>query len=239
MYGYIYMTINILNGKRYIGQHKSDKFVTYYKGSGQLLTRAINKYGIDNFAIELLDTANSKDELDNKEIYWIEYYNAVDNSMFYNIMRGGNIYNPNPPIFYGEDNYFHKYPRIGKLNPLYGRRGKDSPHYGNKYNLGRKQSKEEREMRRLAHNPDNVPPRGDGKIWINNGEINKFVYPEQFYEIYSNNGFVRGKKKNINRRTYYMNNGIVNIRVNKDKIDLYLHNGWKRGRLLSKITDEN
>lgn len=93
MYGYVYMTINIINGKRYIGQHKSSKFQTKYKyiGSGKYLQRAINKYGIDNFAIELLDTAESLDELNYKEWYWIEYYNAVDNKMFYNEIPGGQV----------------------------------------------------------------------------------------------------------------------------------------------------
>lgn len=32
MYGYIYMTINIFNGKRYIGKKKSDRFLANYKG---------------------------------------------------------------------------------------------------------------------------------------------------------------------------------------------------------------
>lgn len=232
MYGYVYMTINIINGKRYIGQHKSSKFQTKYKyiGSGKYLWRAINKYGFENFAVELLESCNSKDELDKRELYWIEYYNAIDNPMFYNMIEGGTT----GPIYYGEDNYFHKFPRIGSLNPLYGRKGIDSPHYGNKYNLGRKQSKEEREMRRQSHNPDNKPPRGDGKIWINNGSINKFVLPYEFYNKYCDEGFIKGKKKRSNPRIYYVNNGVHNNRVSIDEIDTYLNNGWVKGRINTK-----
>lgn len=32
MYGYIYITENLVNHKKYIGQHKSNKFDEYYKG---------------------------------------------------------------------------------------------------------------------------------------------------------------------------------------------------------------
>jgi hypothetical protein len=34
--------------------------------------RAIHKYGSDNFEIQVIDTAKSGEELDEKEIYWIQ-----------------------------------------------------------------------------------------------------------------------------------------------------------------------
>jgi len=49
MYGYIYKTTNIVNGRQYIGQHMSELFDENYKGSGKALLEAINKYGWDNF----------------------------------------------------------------------------------------------------------------------------------------------------------------------------------------------
>lgn len=45
MYGYIYITTNLVNGKKYIGRHKSEVFDESYKGSGLLLSRSIDKYG--------------------------------------------------------------------------------------------------------------------------------------------------------------------------------------------------
>lgn len=45
MYGYVYQTINLINGKKYIGKHKSNVFDESYKGSGVYLSRAIKKYG--------------------------------------------------------------------------------------------------------------------------------------------------------------------------------------------------
>jgi hypothetical protein len=36
--------------------------------------RAIRKYGQENFIAEIIDTADSKEELSEKEKYWIERY---------------------------------------------------------------------------------------------------------------------------------------------------------------------
>lgn len=51
MYGFIYITTNHINVKRYIGQRKYDKNEKWktYLGSGIILTRAIEKYGKENF----------------------------------------------------------------------------------------------------------------------------------------------------------------------------------------------
>ena len=43
MFGYIYKTTNLINGKIYIGQHKSEVFDNSYYGSGKLIGRAITK----------------------------------------------------------------------------------------------------------------------------------------------------------------------------------------------------
>lgn len=89
-YGYIYKTTNLINGKSYIGQHKSKIFEsTKYIGSGKFLNQAFKKYGKENFKCELLEWCENKDELNEKEKYWIKQYNAVENSNFYNIAPGG------------------------------------------------------------------------------------------------------------------------------------------------------
>ena len=59
MIGYIYVTTNLLNGKKYVGRHCSTEFDKSYYGSGIHLKRSINKYGIENFSCELIDTADT------------------------------------------------------------------------------------------------------------------------------------------------------------------------------------
>ena len=91
MYGFIYITTNHINGKRYIGQRKYDKQGKWkdYLGSGVVLSKAITKYGIENFSKEIIEECNSKKELNEREKYWISYYNAVNSNDFYNIASGG------------------------------------------------------------------------------------------------------------------------------------------------------
>lgn len=89
MYGYIYITTNLINGKKYIGKHKSKYFNPNYKGSGKYLRRAINKYGWDNFKVELVKECYSKDELDNSERIFILESGAQFSNMYYNIAPGG------------------------------------------------------------------------------------------------------------------------------------------------------
>lgn len=90
MYGYIYKTTNLINNKIYIGQHKSSKFLfDKYLGSGILIKEAINKYGKENFIIDKIDEADSEEELNKKEIYWIDFYNSRNSNIGYNIASGG------------------------------------------------------------------------------------------------------------------------------------------------------
>jgi group I intron endonuclease len=83
-YGYIYITRNLINGKRYIGQHKSKDWDCKYYGSGKYLKNAIKKYGIENFTCFPLVWAWSKEELNKLEIDYIAHYKPE-----YNIAKGG------------------------------------------------------------------------------------------------------------------------------------------------------
>ena len=89
----IYKITNTVNGKLYIGQtiQKLEKRMYNhfnYKGK-TAISKAINKYGKENFTYEVIDTAETREELDEKEIYWIKHYNSlVPNG--YNLEHGGN-----------------------------------------------------------------------------------------------------------------------------------------------------
>lgn len=97
MYGYIYITTNLINGKQYIGQHKSTKFdFNSYKGSGKILKKAFEKYGFENFTCRLLESqnniptiCNTKEQLNKSEIYYIKLYQANNSDTFYNLKEGG------------------------------------------------------------------------------------------------------------------------------------------------------
>lgn len=92
---YIYKITNKLNGKAYIGktlnnvetrwqQHirESNKEIS----SERPLYRAIRKYGVKNFIVEILEEV-SEDVVNEKEIFWINYYNTYQKG--YNATKGG------------------------------------------------------------------------------------------------------------------------------------------------------
>ncbi len=85
---YIYKTINLVDGKQYIGKHIGELNDTYL-GSGINIKAAIQKYGKENFKKEILYIAKNEEEMNEKEKYYIKIYNAVENPMFYNIAEGG------------------------------------------------------------------------------------------------------------------------------------------------------
>ena len=119
-YYYIYLTTNIINGKRYIGQRSSNQepMLDPYLGSGKYLTRAINKYKKYNFSKQIIEVVKTPEELNEREIYWIKKYNAVEDDNFYNISEGGK----NPVL-------------RGKNSPNYGKKGEKHPRYGKTHSL--------------------------------------------------------------------------------------------------------
>ena len=93
--GYIYKITNTLNNKVYIGQtiktvqkrftqHKNNSNKEYF--SQIVLYKAFNKYGIENFICEEIEEVPN-DKLDEREKYWIEYYDSYFNG--YNSTLGG------------------------------------------------------------------------------------------------------------------------------------------------------
>lgn len=74
----IYRILNVLNGKKYIGQtiqplktRWQSHIKDCQKGKDYILYRAMRKHGIENFKIEIIDRAKDKAELNKKEGDWI------------------------------------------------------------------------------------------------------------------------------------------------------------------------
>ena len=92
--GIVYITTNKINGKKYIGVDTKNR--KYYLGSGKSMKLSIKKYGSENFIKEIIESSEDNKYLFEREKYWIEFYDAVNSPLFYNISiggKGGNMLN--------------------------------------------------------------------------------------------------------------------------------------------------
>lgn len=88
-YGFIYITTNMLNGKKYLGQKKFDSHWRSYIGSGKAFKKAVQKYGKANFCRDIILLCNSADELNNAERDLSVFLNVVESNDWYNEVYGG------------------------------------------------------------------------------------------------------------------------------------------------------
>lgn len=88
MFYVIYKTTNLINGKWYIGYHKTFNLNDDYLGSGKLLKVAILKYGKDNFKKEILYVFPTKKEALDKEKELVNKSVVLDKNS-YNYKIGG------------------------------------------------------------------------------------------------------------------------------------------------------
>ena len=89
MKSFVYITTNLINGKKYIGSSTENRHgSSTYLGSGVLLKHAVKKYGRNNFTRQILWSGDNKFKNDMEE-YYIYYYNASKNDLFYNISEKG------------------------------------------------------------------------------------------------------------------------------------------------------
>lgn len=88
-FNYIYKITNITNGKIYIGKHSTDDLNDGYMGSGKIIKRALNKYGIENFKKEYLVFCDKEDKLNWFERFYIRKYGSTNADIGYNLTKGG------------------------------------------------------------------------------------------------------------------------------------------------------
>ena len=178
----IYEIKNIINQHRYIGQTKN--FYTRKrkhmndlkknKHKNDYLQNAWNKYGEKNFEFNIIEICDILD-LDEKEIYWINYFNSFHNG--YNLCEGGNGQICRELSEYSKS-------KISKAN-----KGKFAGNKSPRYN--QKLSKEERE---------NLSKKMKEKKWINEKNPNS----KKVIELYSKEVFecmkIAANKYNIDYR---------------------------------------
>ena len=241
MYGYIYETICTITNKKYIGLHKwlLKSLDENYIGSGTVLKAAVKKYGRNAFKCRVIEFCGSREELAEREKYWIDYFNADIDPDYYNISTGG---------IGGDhgDNY---------KQPV-------TPAMLKALEAGRHLSASERQRKQLSERRKGINVSIDtriklreaalrhsnktaGRIWISKNNVYKRVQSEDFKNYIDTGWSVGGPKQSRSSEFIerYRKASSGRVHINKDGInksipasDLnnYLSDNWKRGWVYRK-----
>jgi len=207
MHYYLYEIKNNINGKIYVGVHKTKVLDDGYMGSGKIIKRAVEKHGIENFSKTILETFESSELMfaREKEIVTDEFLKRED---VYNLRRGG----------YGGFDFLNK--NIDTVEMA--RRGRLGVIPGKTLNWG--QLPNQKKMREKAYNTRK-------KNGFNISAMQKAVLTEEvklkrkntFKEI----GHQRGDK-NSQSGTIWITDGKNNKKIKKTDI---IPEGWNTGRI--------
>ena len=89
MFGYVYRTLNKRTGRVYVGQKTSDKFDPSYHGSGTVIKNDLKHFLPEDFDTKMIDKANTKEELNKKEKWYIAEYKDLYGKKCMNRAKGG------------------------------------------------------------------------------------------------------------------------------------------------------
>jgi group I intron endonuclease len=174
LYGYIYKTTNLVNGKIYIGKRKGN-FTKFYKGSGKHLKNAIKKYGVQNFLVEVIEYCDSLESQNIREKYWIAYYRSLNVPM-YNIADGGD--GGDLVTCLPEDEHIKFKNKISELNKLgiVGNKGKHlSESHKQKIGYGNKNKVHSDEWKKKQSLSMKGKPAWNKGLTVNDDRVKKYA----------------------------------------------------------------
>lgn len=208
---FVYITTNLINNKKYLGKHNGKN--SNYLGSGELLKKAIEKYGKENFKLEIIKECKTDEEAYELEKELSLKFNVVEDNEWYNMRIGGDGFSS------------------GKLHPMFGiTKTKEHRKKLSDANLGKKQSEEQKLKHSLdmsgVNNPcyglknKNHPAYGHKKTEIGIKNISK----AQKGRIRSDEEIEKLKKSRIGKGTGNRNS-MVNPE-NRKKVSEALKLSW-------------
>jgi hypothetical protein len=226
----IYITTNLINGKRYLGKHNGKN--PKYLGSGNILKDAIKKYGKNNFKKEVILVCESDKEAYTMERFLSKQYNVVESDDWYNLKLGGEgfLSGVNHPqyniprtiehrqklskanlgqVHPIEQNKKHSQMMKGKNNPQFGKYGKDHPACGHK--------KTEVGLKNISEAQKNRIRTEEERIKLSEGRRGKALGENNAMSDPLNRKKVSDSK--IGRKRYYREDGSFYMAYPENPID--------------------
>ena len=189
----------------------------------------MNKYGINNFSFEIIEECK-KNELSEKEKYWINYYNSISPNG-YNLTKGGdggNTYQYRTEKQMEETKRKISEATSGENNGFYGKCHSDeTKKYLRKINLGKIVSEETRKKMSKSLQGHYMPECAKEKI---SKATKKQWQDANFRKLMTNralgNQYVKGNTWNIGRVDIYNETTLEHKRVLRDDLSHYINNGF-------------
>jgi group I intron endonuclease len=218
MYYTVYKTTNKINGKIYIGSHKTKNLNDNYLGSGKYLKRAIEKYGVDSFTREILFIFETAEEMYAKEA---ELVNAefLTEENTYNLKVGGfggfDYINSNPEKYLTPK-------RLAALMPGHELQRRLWEKYYSDPAFRAKRQEQSRHALNVARTKSRAPFKGR-----KHSDVVKQKIAAKARERSADN-----PQGNSQYGTIWITDGVENKKINKTDV---LPDGWYRGRVFKKV----
>lgn len=215
----VYKTTNKINGKVYVGFHKTTDPNDDYLGSGKIFKRALKKYGKENFIKEVLFVFNTAEEMFSKEAEIVDKL-FVESENTYNIMEGGcggfDFINRTKKNLYGNNGK----PNFGGDNLMDGQKTKNLLMERGMWEDWKKKVSERAKESYKVH----------GFHWL--GKKHKESTKKKIGKKLS---IVQKGKGNSQYGTCWIYNDSLNInkKINKEHLNKFLLEGWKKGRKMN------
>ena len=213
MHYYLYEIRNNINGKIYIGVHKTKVLDDGYMGSGKLIKAVIEKYGLENFTKTILETFETQEEMfaKEKEVVNEEFLTREDT---YNLCRGGlgggfDFINSNKDEAYASR-------RLGGLRSI-------EKHGSPLIRWMMESSSEEKSEKQKK----SVRLRKENGTYVNDSFTGKTHTEETKRSIGNANSIHQTGTGNSQYGTMWITDGLIDKKIKKDEI---IPEGWNKGR---------
>jgi len=218
MFYIIYKVTNLINGKYYIGKHKTVNLNDGYMGSGKLIKRAIAKYGIENFRKDVIRFCENEQEMNDREKELV-----VVNETTYNLCPGGH-----GGFGYINKNITAEQKQIHKARKSFLDKVRNDSDFRSKF-IERCQKSAKDPIAKLNRKlgiRKSLLKKGHGN-WLGK------QHTDETKEKMSHSH--RGKHvgvKNSQYGTSWVTDGVSNLKISKDAI---IPSGWRKGRTLNRM----